>query len=134
MSKLTRTVRTVFFWAFDRGTLQYDILCSLILGFIFLIPRQFFQDWPVINNPQQFKFGEQIVHTLDDCGNPVVNVSTRIVPASPDATQLKILARDLLKKTLNRPVSIADIKPIRDENGETIGYSIWLDQEGSKTF
>jgi hypothetical protein len=134
MSKLARSFRSVFFWSFDRGTLQYDTLCGLILCFIFLIPRQFFQDWPVINNPHQFKFGEQIVHTLDDLGNPVVNVSTRIVPANLDFTLVKSLAQDQLKKTLNRPVSIADIKPIRDENGETIGYSIWLDQEGSKAF
>jgi hypothetical protein len=31
--------RSILVWSFDRGTLQYDIICALILAFIFLIPR-----------------------------------------------------------------------------------------------
>jgi hypothetical protein len=106
----------------------------LILVFIFLTPRQNFRDWPVIDNPQQFRFGEQIVHTLDEEGNPVLNISTQLVPATLDADRVKSLAQDQLQKTLNRPVSIANIKPILGENGETIGYSIWLDREGGTAF
>jgi hypothetical protein len=26
-------------WAYERGTLQYDIICALILLFIFLVPK-----------------------------------------------------------------------------------------------
>jgi hypothetical protein len=29
-------------WTYDRGTLQYDIICILILLFIFLVPRSCF--------------------------------------------------------------------------------------------
>jgi hypothetical protein len=47
---------------------------------------------------------------------------------------VKIAARTLLQKSLNRSISIADIKPILDENGETVGYSIWLGQEDSAAF
>lgn len=31
--------RSILVWSFDRGTLQYDIICALILAFIFLVPR-----------------------------------------------------------------------------------------------
>ena len=134
MSWILRTLRDTLFWAYERGTLQYDILCGLILLFIFLTPRQSFQDWPVIDNPQQFNFGEQIVYTLDNEGNPVLNISTQLVPATPDFDRVKSLAQDQLQKTLNRPVSIGNIKPIHGENGETIGYSVWLNQMGSTTF
>lgn len=32
----------VIFWRYERGSWQYDILCLLILLFIFLTPRSFF--------------------------------------------------------------------------------------------
>lgn len=129
-----RGVKKVIFWSYERGTLQYDILCALILMFIFLLPRYLFHDWPVINNPHQFAFGEQIVNTYDHQGNPVLNVSTQLVPANQDASAVRNSVVIQLEKTLNKPVSIADIKPILGENGETIGYSIWLGQQNSTTF
>jgi hypothetical protein len=127
-------LRKIIFWSYGRGTLQYDILCALILAFIFVIPRQYFQDWPVINNPHQFAFGEKIVNTYDQYGNPVLNVSTELLPANQDASAVKNAALTQLQKTLNKPVTIADIKPILGENGETIGYTIWLGRENSSTF
>jgi hypothetical protein len=29
-------------WSYERGTLQYDIICALILAFIFLVPPSCF--------------------------------------------------------------------------------------------
>ncbi|MSO22660.1 MAG: hypothetical protein EXQ58_05275 [Acidobacteria bacterium] len=121
-------INKVIFWSYGRGTFQYDILCGLILIFIFVTPRQFFQDWTAITNPHQFAFGEEIVNTFDQYGNPVFNISAQLVPASQDASAVKNAALTQLQKTLNKQVSIADIKPILDENGQTIGYSIWLGQ------
>jgi hypothetical protein len=31
--------RYILIWTYVRGTLQYDIICALILAFIFLVPR-----------------------------------------------------------------------------------------------
>jgi hypothetical protein len=134
MSRIISFLRDVILWSYERGTPQYDVLCALILVFIFLTPRQVFRDWPVINNPQQFKFGEQIVYTLDEQGNPVLNISTQLVPAVSDVERVRTLVQGQLQRTLNRPISIANIRPIQGENGETIGYSIWLSREGSTTF
>jgi hypothetical protein len=36
------TLRNVLIWTYERGTLPYDILCGLILAFIFLVPRSCF--------------------------------------------------------------------------------------------
>jgi hypothetical protein len=134
MQNLLSVMKKTFLGTYARGTFQYDILCALILLFIFATPHHIFQDWPVINSPHQFKFGEQIVDTYDDRGNPVLNVSTELVPAVQDAVSLKNVVKSQLEKTLNRPISIADIKPIMDENGETVGYSIWLGGEKSNAF
>ena len=42
MAHLGRTLRNVFLWAYERGTLQYDIICALILAFVFLVPPSCF--------------------------------------------------------------------------------------------
>ena len=42
MAKLGGTLRNVFTWTYSRGTIPYDIICALIILFIFLIPRSCF--------------------------------------------------------------------------------------------
>jgi hypothetical protein len=42
MASIRQTLRRIFVWSYDRGTLQYDIICALILAFIFFIPRSCF--------------------------------------------------------------------------------------------
>jgi hypothetical protein len=39
MSNFRQTARNIFVWNYSRGSLQYDIICILILAFIFLVPR-----------------------------------------------------------------------------------------------
>ena len=46
MGKSGRVARDIFFWTFNRGTLPYDILCGLILAFIFFVPRACFSPKP----------------------------------------------------------------------------------------
>jgi hypothetical protein len=42
MAKAGATTRNILIWTYERGTLQYDIICALILAFIFLVPRSCF--------------------------------------------------------------------------------------------
>jgi hypothetical protein len=37
-------LKRTLFWSYDRGTWQYDVMCVLILAFIFLIPARAFDD------------------------------------------------------------------------------------------
>ncbi len=37
-----RVILRVLFWTYDRGTWQYDVLCGLILIFIFFTPKAVF--------------------------------------------------------------------------------------------
>lgn len=40
---LLRTLKRLLFWSYGRSTWQYDVLCALILAFIFLTPQAWFQ-------------------------------------------------------------------------------------------
>jgi len=42
MSKVRLIARHILVWSYDRGTLQYDIICALILAFVFLVPPSCF--------------------------------------------------------------------------------------------
>jgi outer membrane lipoprotein-sorting protein len=37
------TLKKILFWSYDRGTWQYDVMCVLILAFIFLTPNWIFE-------------------------------------------------------------------------------------------
>jgi len=37
------TLKKILFWSYDRGTWQYDVMCVLILAFIFLTPNGLFE-------------------------------------------------------------------------------------------
>ena len=37
-------LRKIWYWSYERGSWQYDVMCVAILGFIFLIPARVFDD------------------------------------------------------------------------------------------
>lgn len=42
MKIVVSTLKKTLFWSYDRGTWQYDLLCVVILAFIFLSPNSAF--------------------------------------------------------------------------------------------
>jgi hypothetical protein len=42
MTNIRKTIHNIFVWSYDRGTLQYDIICALILAFVFFVPPSCF--------------------------------------------------------------------------------------------
>src|SRR5712691_3307013 len=52
MTRIWRTIRGYILWSYERGTLQYDVMVTLILIFVFLSPYWInFRDKPVERNP-----------------------------------------------------------------------------------
>ena len=43
MKIILSTLKKILFWSYERGSLQYDLMCVLILAFIFLSPNRLFQ-------------------------------------------------------------------------------------------
>jgi hypothetical protein len=42
MTIIFTTLKKILFWCYERGTWQYDLMCVLILAFIFLAPNWIF--------------------------------------------------------------------------------------------
>ncbi len=70
MTKAFRALGRVIFWTYARGTWQYDILCALILAFIFLTPRDFFAKPPFYSGDDGKKLNEE-KDRQDETGRPV---------------------------------------------------------------
>ncbi len=52
MAKKNGLARNLLVWSYERGTLQYDIICALILAFIFFLPRSCFAPRKKADTPQ----------------------------------------------------------------------------------
>ena len=57
--RVVQVVGSVVFWTYPRGTWQYDILCILILAFIFLTPRTLFDGSPSSETQKPEKIQEE---------------------------------------------------------------------------
>ena len=44
MRKVLTILKKTWYWSYERGSWQYDVMCVLILAFIFLVPARVFDD------------------------------------------------------------------------------------------
>jgi hypothetical protein len=92
------TFKKILFWSYDRGTWQYDVMCVLILAFVFLAPNSAFRNRP---------------------HSPVV-VSADEVSTSGGPSIEQDIARHLSRQ-YGYEVTVSSIEPMMDGNG-TIRY------------
>jgi hypothetical protein len=99
-------------WTFERGSRPYDVICVVILSFIFLMPPAAFDDRPDFMRVTS----DQVRQTSDDDGHPVWVVK---VKTEQDAV-------DQLKAFIGDAVTISRTEPVYDARGMLIAYSIWV--------
>jgi hypothetical protein len=107
-------------WQFERGSLQWDIMCLLILAFMFLIPRDSFEDVPAFMKVS----ASERVTTHQDRGNTIFTVRLNS-PVFIDNEKERSLALATVQQHLGHPVLPSDYKPIRDKTGRLIAYAIF---------
>jgi len=103
--------KNIFFWGYARNTWQYDVLCALILAFVFLTPRNWFDNGELTN-----RAGHQ---------NPVAQtrllISAETLPVQADTATIEQRARQLT----NRPdLKIANVRSLKNRDGRTIAYEV----------
>jgi hypothetical protein len=111
-------------WSFDRGSIQYDVICALILAFIFLIPSSRFNDRP---SYMRVSGSDPEVRSSTDNGIEVYTVKLPEATFWNDDEHQKLAVKSL-EQYLKAPVSPITIKPIFKTTGMTIAYAIWVDE------
>src|SRR5580693_7261346 len=89
INAIWRTIRGYILWQYERGTLHYDIMVTLILIFIFVSPRVInFNDKPIGRNPHP----TDVVVTTDVDGRLIYQVAaSAITPGDDQAVREQLL-------------------------------------------
>src|SRR5579859_6497532 len=130
MATLGQILSRTFFWAYERGTWQYDVAVILILLFVLATPRSWFHDQPQMGLPANAP--GQVVLLEDQGQNKTYRVDARILAPPEQTPALENELHNALKKALpelhNLRFTISKIDPVRDEQGTVIAYHVEIHQ------
>ena len=121
LGKFSSAIYRGFFWIYERGTWQYDIMVILILAFIFLTPRQWFHDRPLTPGSKP-----DIVLLRSDPTEKVYQLRATLIDPKADGTVARGAQR-VLQIYTGRAVQILRIEPADvDAQGQVISYAVWV--------
>ena len=128
MTGIWRTIRDYIFWSYERGTIQYDVMVTLILLFVFLSPRVInFKDKPVEHNPH--RTGVAVVP--DGQGGLIYQIEAAAVVNQVVGKDDSAIRGELLQiiEPISGEVNITKIEPVRDASGRVLSYKVWVARE-----
>ena len=104
LKKLWASLRPTVLWSHRRGSWQYDVICVLILAFIFLTPRTFFGDQPRTPLVTEIQALNENPETL------VFVVDAAVVDGTP-AAELHPRLERMLAKRKGQDLTVVDVQP-----------------------
>ncbi len=107
---MLNVLRKLFFWNYARNTWQWDILCVVILIFIFLTPKSWFE-----NSERRGSAGHQ---------NPTAStvlISPELIENTQDKGKVEQVVRNF---TGRNDVQVVNIRKVVDKDGNTLGYEV----------
>lgn len=110
---LWRGLKKVFFWSHGRTTWQYDVLCVLILAFVFLTPKSWFERGKLACN-RAHQTG------LETAGRLLIRAANTTAPA-PDAHDIERCAR---KITNDPDLRVKGWRELRSADGRTVAFEV----------
>ncbi|HTZ96272.1 MAG TPA: hypothetical protein VMB18_07740 [Terriglobales bacterium] len=124
MSGIWRTIRSYILWSHERGTIQYDVMVTLILIFVLFSPKVInFKDKPVGHNPLR----TGVMVSADDNGGLIYQVDGSAVSAKDDAAVRSELLHII--EPISGEVNITKIESVRDGSGKILRYKVWVEKE-----
>jgi len=124
MNAVWRTIRGYILWQYERGTLHYDIMVTLILIFVFFSPLRInFNDKPVARNPHP----TDVVVTADPEGHLLYQVAASAIAPGDDHSVREQLLRII--EPISGAVSIVKYDPVTDRKGQVQSYKVLVKRE-----
>jgi len=121
MSPVWRTLRGYIFWSYERGTLHYDVMVTLILFFVFLSPYWInFKDKPVERNPHR----TGVAVLPDDQGGLIYQIDARAIQGK-DGAAIRAELFSIIEP-ISGEVSILKYEAERDRSGRILTYKVWV--------
>lgn len=108
--KFLNVLKKILFWNYERNTWQWDALCVIILIFIFLTPKSWFETGERLNAQRHQKpnistvlLGAEVIENERDTGR--IQDRVRAMTGRSDA-------------------EIVDVRKRVGQNGHTLGYEV----------
>jgi hypothetical protein len=106
MGFVSSSTRKIAFWNYSRTSWQWDVLCVLILVFIFLTPKSWF---------------ETLAFRPPHTAQTTVAVGVDVVGNQLDRAEIEKRAR----QRTNRPEGhVSDVRDVKDNSGKVIAYEV----------
>ena len=123
MKRLWQTISSFIWWTYDRGSIPYDIMVTLILLFIFLAPYKInFKDKPIERVPHPTR----VVLIPDGESGYIYQIDAVGVTGNDAGTVHAYLQRVI--EPIAGEVEIARYEPVYDKKGHVVSYKVWLEK------
>src|SRR5438876_12265642 len=106
MGFLAKTTRKIIFWTYPRTSWQWDVLCVLILVFIFLTPKSWF---------------ENTAFQRSHAAQTTIIMSADVIGTQLDKGEIERRAGQLSGRA---NAQIVALRERRDESGRLIAYEV----------
>ena len=124
MGAIWRTIRGYIFWSYERGSLHYDIMVTLILLFVFLSPRFLnYKDKPVERIPHL----TGVVVISGDKGEFIYQIQASEVNTANGGDVQRQLEQII--EPISGAVSITRSETVKDAAGHLQSYKVWAKKE-----
>jgi hypothetical protein len=124
MGAIWRTIRGYILWSYERGSLHYDIMVTLILLFVFVSPGYInFKDKPVEHNPHL----TGVVVIPGDKGGFIYQIQASAVNSAADGDVRRQLEQII--EPISGAVSITRYETLKDGAGHPLSYKVWVEKE-----
>ena len=124
-SKIKLVVIRSIFWAYERGSWQYDLIVLAILAFIFLSPRGWFNDRPTLQMTD-LRHHQGIVEMGRVNKDVRYLVDARLVDSLEQKPEDAIPI--ILKQHLQKPFTVKSIDVLKDRHQVILGYTVLVEE------
>jgi hypothetical protein len=124
MNSIWRTIRGYILWSYERGSLHYDVMVTLILLFVFLSPYWInFKDKPIERVPHQ----TGVVIQPDGQGGFIYQIEATALTAKNEADlREQMLA---IIEPITGAAAISKYEPVKDGSGHVQSYRVWVQKD-----
>ena len=126
-----KLLRSYLFWTYERGSVHYDVMVSLILVFLFLSPRFIdYGDKPVATVP--LRDTEVLVKGAGTNGLKnqfIYEIRATESNGYPNPTQSESDRRAAILRVvepISGEVTLDHYEPLLDGKGKTVAYDAWV--------
>jgi len=111
---LLRVFKRIVFWSYSRTSWQYDVLCALILAFVFLTPKSWFERGKLTCTPAH-------QNGLEAAQKLLIRATGTADAARPEAHDIERCARKITDKP---DLRVTGWRELRSTDGRTVAYEV----------